>query len=51
MAPTDITLEGASDLDQGLWTVVTQPPIRTNGYTVLQPDVGFGNRFYRLRRQ
>ena len=51
MAPTDITLEGASDLDQGLWTAVTQPPIRTNANTIFQPEVSFGNRFYRLRKQ
>jgi len=47
----DITLESASDLDQGVWTVVTQPLIRTNGNTILQPEVSFGNRFYRLRKQ
>jgi hypothetical protein len=48
---SDITLEAASDLQGGLWTAVTQPLIRTNGYTVFQPDEGFGNRFYRLRKQ
>jgi hypothetical protein len=47
----DITLETASTLDQGLWTTVSQPFIRTNGYTSFQPNVSFGNRFYRLRKQ
>src|SRR5262249_39192853 len=37
---TNITLEAAADLDSGLWATVTQPLIRTNGYTVLQTDVG-----------
>jgi hypothetical protein len=48
---SDITLETTSALDRGLWTAVTQPLIRTNGYTVFQPDVSFGNQFYRLRKQ
>jgi hypothetical protein len=46
-----MTLETTSALDRGLWTAVTQPLIRTNGYTVFQPDVSFGNQFYRLRKQ
>src|SRR5262249_40078752 len=48
---TNLTLEAVANLDTGLWTLVTGPLIRTNGYTVFQPDVSLGNRFYRLRKQ
>jgi subtilisin family serine protease len=48
---TNITLEAAANLDMGLWTPVSGPLIRTNGYTLFKPDVSLGNRFYRLRKQ
>jgi subtilisin family serine protease len=48
---TNLTLEAVADLDTGLWTPVTGPFIRTNGYTVFQADVSLGKRFYRLRKQ
>src|SRR5262249_28121978 len=37
---TNIILEAAADLDSGVWAIVTQPLIRTNGYTFLQMDMG-----------
>jgi subtilisin family serine protease len=48
---TNITLEAVTNLGTGLWAPVTGPFIQTNGYTVFQPDVSLGNRFYRLRKQ
>jgi hypothetical protein len=46
----EFVLEVSEDLSSGLWSAVSQMPLRTNGTSTIKLIGANGSRFYRLRK-